>query len=397
MRFTFINQFYPPDEAPTGLLLADVAEELVRQGHEVQVICGQGGYRQMEGGRGNSNGVQVVRVREMPFTRAQRGRLSSYLSFLVLATLRGLKESRTDVLVTLTTPPLLHLAGSLTARLHGCKHYLWEMDLYPDVAIAAGTMDGVARLVGPLLDHARHRCQGILALGECMKARLVSHGIRPEKIHVAENWADGDAIRPAPFPQGPLTLLYSGNLGLAHEVDSLQELLKRLPAPSRFRLRLAGGGVGLNRLREDCRSDRWRNISFEPHSPLSRLSDHLADCHIGLVTQKRESLGCIVPSKVYGLLAAGRPVLFIGPKEATSARIIERYGCGWQVEPGKVEALCHLLLELEKNREEILRAGVKARQAFEAQYDRRIGVNRVCQILLEHPSTAQRGWQCVLR
>jgi colanic acid biosynthesis glycosyl transferase WcaI len=388
MRFTFLNQFYPPDEAPTGLLLADVAEELVRQGHEVQVICGQGVYWRSDAGAAPPNGVRVVRVREMRFSRGQGGRLASYLSFLALAALRGLKESRTDVLVTMTTPPLLHLAGSLAARLHGCKHYLWEMDVYPDVAIAAGAMDGVARLVGPLLDYPRRRCQGIIALGECMKARLAGRGISPQKIHVAENWADGEAIRPAAFPPGPLTLLYSGNLGLAHEIETLRAIVPRLHDPSRFRFRFAGSGVGRKLMAKNGERKCWEHVSFEPYSPLSHLSEHLADCHIGLVTEKREALGCIVPSKIYGLMAAGRPVLFIGPKEATPARILERYECGWQVEPGQVDEAVELLARLERRREEIARAGVRARRAFEANYDRRWGVRRLCELLLEQRAVA---------
>jgi colanic acid biosynthesis glycosyl transferase WcaI len=397
MRFTFLNQFYPPDEAPTGLLLADVAEELVRGGHEVCVICGQGGYSEVQATVEPSRGVKVTRVRELRFARDDGGRLASYLSFLVLATFRGLKDSRADVLVTMTTPPLLHLAGSLAARLHGCRHYLWEMDIYPDVAIAAGVMDGFARLVAPLLDFPRQRCDGIIALGECMKARLVSRGVPAEKIHVAENWADGEAIRPAPFPEGPLTLLYSGNLGLAHEAETLCELVWRLRDPSRFRFRFAGGGVGFEALRRECQRGAWDHVSFEPYSPLARLSSHLARCHIGLVTQKREALGCIVPSKIYGLMAAGRPILFIGPRQATPARTIERYGCGWWVEPGDIEVLVELLDELERNRNEIVRAGARARWAFEANYDRKLGVRRVCQILLEGRPTAAMVAQCLSR
>ena len=106
----------------------------------------------------------------------------------------------------------------------------------------------------------------------------------------------------------------------------------------------------------------------------------LAQGHIGLVTQRPESLGSVVPSKTYGIMAAGRPILFIGPKQATPARIVEEYRCGWHIEPGDVKGLVDLLETLAQRPDLIHYAGDLARQAFEQHYDRPIAVARFCAI-----------------
>jgi glycosyltransferase involved in cell wall biosynthesis len=122
-------------------------------------------------------------------------------------------------------------------------------------------------------------------------------------------------------------------------------------------------------------------VEFRPYARRSDLSRSLAEGHVGLVTQIPETVGAVVPSKVYGIMAAGRPVLYIGPRQATPARIIQQYGCGWRVEPGDVAGLVQLLRHLEQNRHLLRFAGLRARNAFEKQYDKPIGVARILSIL----------------
>jgi len=267
------------------------------------------------------------------------------------------------------------------------------MDLYPDIAVDLKVLRPrslTTRLIGWLADFSRKRADGIIALGDDMKARLVARGIPEEKIVVAENWADGDEITPHPFQRGPLVVHYSGTFGLAHEQHTVREGMRKLRGNRSFRFVFVGGGACHSVLEQFCQTHDVDTAEFRPYSKRCDLSTNLAEGHVGLVTQITETLGAIVPSKVYGIMAAGRPILYIGPCGSTPARIIEQHGCGWRIDPGDSGSLVRLLRELEQNRELVREAGVRARDAFEKHYDKSIGVGRLLSILgLSEPAAAQ--------
>jgi glycosyltransferase involved in cell wall biosynthesis len=238
--------------------------------------------------------------------------------------------------------------------------------------------------MGASFDDARRQADGIIALGECMRQRLIRRGIPGGRIHVADNWADGAEIHPLPFPAGgPLRILYSGNLGLAHDVDTFRAVIHHFRSDSRFQFAFAGAGPRRPALELFCRENA--NVSFAGYRPRHELNAAFGDCHIGLVTQKPATLGSVVPSKTYGLMAAGRPILYIGPRDATPARIIERFQCGWQIDPGDARAAIELLEYLAANPALIHTAGALGREAFLKHYDLPIGVARICSLLAALP------------
>jgi glycosyltransferase involved in cell wall biosynthesis len=202
-----------------------------------------------------------------------------------------------------------------------------------------------------------------------MRERLIARGVPANRIRIVENWADGALIRPRPFPAPePLVLLYSGNLGLAHDIDTLAGAVDRLKDDHRFRFVFAG-------------SARIAGALWAPYQDKEDLSSHLAACHVGLVTQTPRSLGAVVPSKLYALMAAGRPVLFIGPRQATVAGVIERCRCGWQIDPGDSTALTKLLALLAASPQLVKEAGVRARAGFLEHYDLPRGVGGILAVL----------------
>ena len=382
MRILLLNQFFWPDAAATGQLLTDVARELAARGCSVTAVCGASPYAQSNGT--GAPPAAILRAPSLPFRRSTAGRLLSYFTFLAAAAWHGLRIPKPDAILTLTTPPGLPVLGALLARLRGARHTIWEMDVYPDVAIALGVLPARSPLTRALryaLDLPRRHAAGIITLGECMAERLAARGAPAAKIHVAENWADGAKIRPAPFPSGPLTVLYSGNLGLAHEVHTVRDAILRLRSDDRFRFVFAGGGPARDALERFCRDHSLHRVSFRPYCDLPALGRTLAQGHLGLVTQKSETLGCVVPSKVYGIMAAGRPVLFIGPRDATPARILRKFRCGWHIDCRDVDGLIALLDRLARQPDELRAAGARARAAFEEHYDLPEGAGRICEIL----------------
>jgi glycosyltransferase involved in cell wall biosynthesis len=258
------------------------------------------------------------------------------------------------------------------------------MDLYPDIAVDLNVLKAqsvITRLVGNMADFSRKKADGIIALGEDMKARLVSRGIPEHKIHVAENWADGREIVPAPFQEGPLVVHYSGTFGLAHEEHTIAQAMRLLRDDRHFRFVFTGGGARRECLEEFCRVEGINTAEFRPYASRYDLGRSLAEGHLGLVTQIPETTGAVVPSKTYGIMAAGRPMLYVGPQRATPALVIERHRCGWRIEPGDAKGMVYLLKQLEQDRNLVREAGARARCAFEEYYDRPIGVKRILSIL----------------
>ncbi len=394
-RIIVVSQFFGPDQSAVGQFLHDVVDGAAAAGHDVRVICGTADYASPEDTaaadrrgsiepipehpKGNGS-IRVVKIRTAIFSQSKTKKLLSYSTFYAGALWRALWIQKPDVILTLTAPPGLAWIGWLVQQIRGCRHVAWEMDVYPDVAIALGIP--VAGWTSRMLDFPRRRADRVIALGPCMKARLLQHSIDEDRIVIAENWADGHSILPLPFPEPrPLRILYSGNLGLVHEVATIRAVMERFANSTDLQFVFAGGGMARRELIDFCSQRKIENVAFQGYSPLQNLGATLAASHIGLVTQKSATLGTIVPSKIYGLMAAGRPVLFIGPAAASPALLIQRFNCGWQFDCGDERGVQALLLRLLEKPEEIEEKGRNGREAFLANYDRPAGVARVLQAL----------------
>lgn len=391
MRILILNQFFYPDAAATAQLLTDLARSLGEQGHSVRVICGRSSYANKPGATiAAIPGVETVHTQTVPFARTRPGRVASYFSYIIRAAWHSLFSSRPDLVLTLTTPPGLCLVGSLLKLVKDCRHFIWEMDVYPDIAVELNVMrrhSPVTKLVGACLDHSRRYADGVIALSKAMRERLVRHGIAPERIQVAENWADGREIQPRPFPEWqPLRILYSGNFGLAHDAGTIRGAIERLAGDPRVHFTFGGAGSQRTALELLQQSREIPNLEFHDYCSRQKLSESLGNCHIGLVTQKPQTLGAVVPSKIYGIMAAGRAVLFIGPKSANPAVMIQQHGCGWQIDPGDIAGLTALLETLAAHPAEVAEAGRRAREAFLKYYDAPFALRRICSILgVEEP------------
>ncbi len=383
MRIALLNQFFWPDAVATGQILTGLARSLSRE-HEVTAICGGSGAKGVSSGPGLGQNVSIVRTRNIGFGHSTPVRLASYISYLVGTIWHGFRMPRPGCYVTLTTPPVLPVIGSIFSTLRSARHVIWEMDVYPDVATDIGYLRKggiVDRVTGTILDWSRRRAAAIIVLGDDMKRRLVARGIPESKIHVAENWADGVEIIPHPFPSGPLVIHYSGNLGLAHEIDTITAVISSLRNHPDFQFIFVGGGPRRHALEEFCRTEGIHNVDFRPYCTREQLGHSLGEGHLGLVTQLPQTMGSVVPSKVYGIMAAGRPLLYIGPDGSTPDCHIRRFNCGWHIQPGDTDGLKNLLFSLSENRDLLSEAGARARTAFENNFDLPIGADRILRIL----------------
>jgi len=204
MRILLINQFYKPDVAATGQLLADLAEGLAKKGHRVHMLCNRHAYNgngMVFPSREIINGVYVHRVGATGFGRTKKfGRIADYLSFYIFAFWKALLLPKMDVCVCLTTPPFIALVGLMLRKLKGTKLVFWTMDLYPEVAVAYGVIKPgqfLHRFFSRLSRKLYNEATCIISLGEVMTQRLVGAGADPQKIETVHNWVPGEVVHQA--------------------------------------------------------------------------------------------------------------------------------------------------------------------------------------------------------
>jgi glycosyltransferase involved in cell wall biosynthesis len=388
LKILIVNQFFWPDVAATGQLITDLTRHLGSE-HEVTVICSGGSYNSAEA-TDEPPPVKIIRVPGPRYRPGALARLLSYVTFFLGALWHEFRVPRQDVVVTMTTPPLLAIGGTLVKLFRGSRHYVWEMDLFPDAFVALGALSErswVLRILGWIEDSCRLRSDGIIALGPCMRRRLIARGIPKRLVHVVENWADGRSITAKPFQNdGPIHVLYSGNLGLSHDTDTILNTMRHFRQDPRFLFTFAGGGVKRAEVERACVAEGIQNCRFLPYVDRDDMDGLFSQADIGLVTEHPGHIGIVVPSKLYGLMAAGRPVLFIGPRRSTADLVIRRFRCGWQTDPGDWKSVTNLLESLAVNREELRVLGARARSAFDRHYDLPHGVGKIAAVLSMRPA-----------
>jgi len=410
-RVLFINKYYRPDNAATAQLLADLAEWLARRGWAVTVLAGRGAYRRSERRmrpREHLDGVCVLRVPSIGFGRGRTlGRMLNDLSFAVAAGARALTLPPHDVVVTLTSPPMIHVLGALLKRFRRWGFALWAMDLYPDVAAALGVLSSQSRAFRILaqVNRTALRCaDGILALGACMAERLVAAGAQPETVHVAPNWSDGENVVPVPPERNPFrrrhgldgrfVVAYSGNVGLGHTFGTLVEGARRLRSDPDVVFLIIGDGPALPRLLALRERHRLSNLVRLPWQPRGRLAAALSAGDVHVVTLRRGLKGLLVPSKLYGIMAAGRPVIFVGPEECDTAHTIREAGCGFRVAEDDTEGFLDRIQRLRNDAALRERLGRNGRRFFLRHFDRPIGCARIERLLREIVASAPPQAPC---
>ncbi|MDT7856643.1 glycosyltransferase family 4 protein [Rubrivirga sp. S365] len=391
----FVNQHYWPDVASTGQHLTDLAEHLVRAGFDVGVLCGQSGYKGQLDAPAHEvhNGVEITRLRTTSFGRARHlGRIVDYGAFYAQVLARLLTGPRVDLVVSLTTPPLLSFAASLAKRARGQRYAIWSMDLHPDAEVALGMLDeggAAARGLHALNDAGYRGADLVIDLGFRMKERIEAKGVRPERLTTIEVWSDGDEVYPVAPADNPLrrelglrddqfVVMYSGNAGLAHRFDEVLETMRRMKDDDRVFFLFVGGGPRKAEIEAFAQSHGLRNFRYANYFPREQLAESLSVGDVHLLTLREAMAGIAVPGKLYGILAAGRPVVMVGPERSEPARTIREAGVGVVVDPaadggrGGADRLEAALRTLADEPAERRATGERAREVFLKHYDRPI-------------------------
>ena len=329
------------------------------------------------------------------------GRSLEYLSFYLSSGLCLLRLARRgDVIVAKTDPPLLSILAAAVARIRGARLINWLQDLFPEVAarltVAGSAGQPVFRVLQRLRNWSLRGAAINVVPGIWMGRTLRREGIAPDQIEVIQNWADGDLIKPIPLEANELrarwglgsrfVVAYAGNFGRAHDFETIvhtmtlhQRQAKLAPKDDIMRqivFLFVGDGAQRKTLEQEIASRKLENVTLQPYQPRELLAQVLGAADIHLLSLKPELEGLLVPSKFYGIAAAGRPAIFIGSREGEIARLLEETRCGVTVEVGDGEALLAAILDLAGNRELSRTMGARARFAFESQWEKRHALTR---------------------
>ena len=378
-KVVFVNRYFHPDESATSRMLSDLAFRLAERGVKVEVITSRQLYEDPNArlpAREVVRGVIVHRVTTLTLGRARLlGRTLDYLSFHVVAGLKLLTVLRAgDVAVAKTDPPLISVVTGVAARLRGARLVNWLQDLFPEVAVALapGLLPGVLQSgLTWLRDRSLHRAVANVAIGEGMRCRLIDRGVEAARIRVIPNWADPRAIVPVPAALSQtrsrlglhqhFVIGYSGNFGRAHEFQTLLGAARRLQNDLSFAFLMTGGGARNSELRQAVTHALLTSFHFQGYQPAVLLSDSMAAADVHLVSLLPAMEGLILPSKVYGILAAGRPVVFIGDIHGDVATLIREHDCGISVGVGEDARLAQELRTLQADTGRLQRMGGNAR------------------------------------
>ena len=405
MHIVLLNQFYWPSVAATAQLSADLCEALVGAGHRVTVICSQGDYvgdAPRLPARAHHNGVDIVRLPATSFGKGNKLlRLTDYASFYGLAAGALLTVRRADMFICLSTPPMVAFAGLYAARLRRVPMIYWCQDVYPDMAVALGVLQADSLAAKGLDRASRHLLSGasaVVAIGERMAEVLAERGAND--LHIIHNWSDGAAIDPATAPSraenpyrqrlgaGPddVLIMYAGNMGMAHDFTAVDHALNALADHPEAK-RLCFGFIGEGNRKAEVQAiaakatAKGARIEFLPYQPRDQLPAMLTAADAHLVCMDDQVSGLMVPSKLYGAMAAGRAVILAGPGEGEAADIVRQTRCGFQMAADDGPAMVEAMLSLSWRDDERVEMGQRARAAFMDRFDRQRACGRFVELV----------------
>ncbi len=392
MHILLLNEYYPPDTSATAKMAAQVAEALAQR-HRVTVVAGRPSYEPDARypyallRRDTRNKVTVESVGSTAFPRHQMPRrVANYLSYLALAVPRAL-ALRPDVVLAMTDPPVAGIAGALIARLAGRPFVYNIRDLYPDMAVGGDIVRAgkwVARWES-LHRRALKQAARVIVLGDDMRERILAKGVAAERVVVVRDGttpttalgtttasaAGSMPDRSDPVVQEirhgfPFVVLHAGNLGFYGAWDTLLGAAKIL---SNENTGFVFIGDGANRAALESAARELPNVKFAPFRPVAQLPHVMMAGDVHIVTVKRGLEGVVVPSKLYSILAAGRPIVVVAPVECDAARIVVESGCGVAADPDDPAAVAAAIRELRADPVRLEGMGRRARETA-AKYAR---------------------------
>jgi len=393
LRILLLILQFPPDVNSTGVLMAQVAEGLVQRGHHVAVLTTfphyehfrvWDEYRGKLAARDSYDGVNVLRLAVFADGRKERmtHRLLSYLSFNALAAAAGLLDRHAYDVILCTNGSFF---TGITAQIVGIGRrmpFIYNVqDLYPETPVAAGQLTNrraiaaLERLESWMYRAAAH----ISVITPCFRDNITAKGVPGEKISVIPNFVDTEFIRPLPKANGfaeehgladKFVVTHAGNLGYVYDLDTMLEAAALLGGEKDILFVIVGEGVAKPTLERKAGALGLHNVRFLPFQPLDALPWLRAASDVQVSLYKHGSARYSMPSKIYEIMASGRPLLASADRGSDLWKLVDDAACGICVEPGDATALAEAVLALHRDIARREAAGASGRRRAEQSYSR---------------------------
>lgn len=410
MKILVIQQHFYPEVAATGQLLLDLCEGLVKAGYKVKVITGNPTEIPQEKQKGNFlrkenyKGIEIFRLKNTTFNKYRMaGRVLNYLSFHFLIFFHMLFYERPDLVFVLSTPPFISFSGLMLKVFKRSKVIYNVQDLFPDLAVELGKLKNkqFIEFLKKLSELIVRRVDKVVVVGEYMEKRIREELLRETSTdtHVVtiHNWADGDKIKVLREDEennflkrewrleGKFVVLYSGNIGYLHEFDTIISTAEYFAkeGPREIVFVFIGEGIKKSYIEEKIKEKGLYNILFFPYQSREMLTYSLGLADVSLVTLEKGFEGMVVPSKIYGILASGKPVIAIIGEESEITEIIRRGKCGEIIKIGDFKALSNAIINYYKNPQKCNEEGMNGRKYFEKNFERKIAIKKYIKVIEE--------------
>lgn len=391
-RVIFVNRYFYPDHSATSQILSDLAFYLAKNGFEIEIVTSRQKYDDPQADLKASeiiNHVSICRVWTTYFGRSNLlGRAVDYFSFYVSAAiylLIGLH--RDDIIVAKTDPPLISIVAAIIAKLKGAILINWTQDLFPEVAKSLGVkaLSFLYPILTLLRNYSLKAAYKNVVIGEQMSNRLKACGLIEDKIVVIHNWSIEDDIEPIPRTENPFrekwkltdkfVIGYSGNIGRSHDIDTLLNVAASLMSEPNIAFVIIGGGALYDRFRKQTLDLGLTNVAFKPYQPKEVLPYSLTLPDLHVISLLPELEGLIVPSKFYGIVASGRPVLYIGNTAGEIPEIIRANCCGKSVNISDVGSAVNFIRQLNTDPDLLVLMGENSRKIADGKYNKSLSLN----------------------
>jgi glycosyltransferase involved in cell wall biosynthesis len=395
-KLLVFNQYYWPGVEATAHLLHELCRALADD-YDVTVVTGMLWHAQApaEAGRSVVDGVEIVRVRSTAYDRSNLPlRALNYATYLAESLRVGLSMERPDIVLCMTDPPIIADVALVIARRFRAPLVVISQDVFPEIAVELKRLENpvlvgfLRRAIGFYLE----RADRVVAIGDTMRRRLETKGAPPDRLRVIPNWVDTEALTPQPRDNpwarehglaDRFVVMHSGNVGHAQNLDALVRAATFLRDLDDLTIAILGDGArraALGELADTLEADAVR---FETYQPRDVLPQSLSAAHVHVVGLARGLSGYVVPSRLYGILAVGRPVIVAADESSETAQVVTAAGCGVVVRPGRPELLAREIRRAYDGELDLEEMGRRAREYVTSQADRRVAVARYRALLDE--------------
>ncbi len=407
-RLLFLNRSFWPDNEATGQLLAQLCEDLV-QDFDVDVICGHPlhGEKIKDETHPFGPSLNIHRVNHTRFAKGSIvGRLTNLLTFTFSAYRKMKQVPIPDVVITETDPFFLALLGRKLQKRTGCRFIAYLQDIYPDVAVALGkAREGFfIKKLRQLLFNCYKKADRVIVLSSDMKQTCQQHGVSEASLRVLPNWTDTTKIVPIKQNNAfrmingwndKFLVMYSGNLGLAHELSALIDAAELLKENDKVHFVIIGEGVQKKAITQRAAENNLTNVTIMEKQPYKKLAESLSAADVHFVSLKSGVEHCLFPSKVYGILASGTPLLALASKSSELIQFIEQEQLGEvcdinQSKTNIAKSLAHSIVSLAENKDLTQEMGQHARQLAVEEFDRSVITTKYSDLLHETLSHEQQ-------